>query len=385
MHTDPKRGDERRVLQITPYYPPHLGGMERVAEALAGKLAERREVEVFTTALGGTPSVVQPSAVVQPSVVQPSVVDVSPRVHRFPAAEVAHTPVSWRIFAALLRTPRGAVWHLHCAHALIAEQVMVAARLRGQKYLLHFHLDVGASGPLGRLLPFYKKHFFARAARAAAVVIVLTESQAEFIERAYRVPRDRIRVVPNGVAQRYFGAPRRSGGDRPLQLLFVGRLEVQKNVARLIEALGLATEKIELRVVGEGPLRGELEQRASSLGVSVEFAGSLFDDDLLRAYEQADAFVMPSDHEGMPLAVLEAMASGLPVVATDVPGNRELVAGRGLLAAPEPAELAAALDRVAADAGFRSTLAEQCSAAAGAYSWDAVADRVELIYREVYS
>jgi glycosyltransferase involved in cell wall biosynthesis len=368
MHTDPNRGNERRVLQIAAYYPPHLGGMERVAEALAGKLAERREVEVLTTAPGAPPSVTGEA----------------PRVRRFRAAEVAHTPVSWGIFAGLMRAPRGAVWHLHCAHALIAEQVMLAARLRGQKYLLHFHLDVGASGPLGRLLPFYKKHFFARAARAAAAVIVLTESQAEFMHDAYRVPRDRIRVVPNGVAERFFAAPRPSGGDRPLQLLFVGRLEVQKNVARLIEALRLAGQKIELRVVGDGPLRGELERQAASHGLTVEFAGPLSGDELLRAYQQADAFVMPSDREGMALAVLEAMASGLPVVATDVPGNRELVAGRGLLAAPEPAALAAALDRMAGDPDLRLTLAKQCSAAAADHSWDAVADRVEQIYREVY-
>lgn len=373
MRKDPIRGQARRVLQITPYYPPHLGGLEAVAEALAGALAERREVEVITTAVGA----------------EPGSVAGNPAVRRFRAFEVAHTPVSLGLMAALVRTPRGAVWHLHCAHALIAEQVMLAARLRRTRYLLHFHLDVDASGPLGRLLPAYKKHVFGRAVRAAAGVIVLTEAQARFVETVYRVPEQRIHVVPNGIGERYFMAPRRPESDpgpaRALRLLFVGRLEVQKNVARLLDALALTTGDIELRIVGDGSLRAELERRAAELGVRVEFSGALFGEDLIRAYAEADAFVLPSDREGMALVALEAMAAGLPVIATDVPGNTELLSGRGLLAAPEPAALAEALDRVAADPRLRETLAQRCALAAREYSWDVVAGLVEKVYDEVYT
>lgn len=369
MRKDPIRGQARRVLQITPYYPPHLGGLEAVAEALAAALAERREVEVITTAVGG----------------EPGSVAGNPAVRRFRAFEIAHTPISLGLMTALVRTPRGAVWHLHCAHALIAEQVMLAARLRRTRYLLHFHLDVDASGPLGRLLPAYKKHVFGRAVRAAAGVIVLTDAQARFVETAYRVPRQRIHVVPNGIGERYFQAPRRPDPARALRLLFVGRLEVQKNVARLLDALALTTGDIELRIVGDGSLRGELERRAAQLGIRAEFRGALFGEDLIRAYAEADAFVLPSDREGMALVALEAMAAGLPVIATDVPGNTELLSGRGLLAAPEPAALAEALDRVAADPQLRETLARRCAQAAREYSWDVVAGLVEKVYDEVYA
>ena len=71
-------------------------------------------------------------------------------------------------------------------------------------------------------------------------------------------------------------------------------------------------------------------------------------------------------------------------IATDVPGNSELIAGRGLLAAPDPAALAEAIDAVAAEPGLRAELARRCAQAAHDYSWDAVADRVERIYDEVY-
>lgn len=375
MRKSPSPVAGRRVLQIAAFYPPHLGGVERVVEALAETLATRRDVEVITTALG-----VQSSDVLA-SGVQSSGRS-SLRVRRYRAVEVAHTPISPGIFGALLRAERGAVWHVHCAQALIAEQVMVAARLRRQQYLLHFHLDVPVSGPLGRLLPVYKRHVFGRALRAAAGVIVLTDEQAAFVAETYRVPRQRVHVVPNGVADRYFLAPR-PASDGPLRLLYVGRLEVQKNVERLIEAVALAEQKVQLRIVGDGALRAQLEQLAVARGLPIEFSGALFGDDLLRAYGEADAFVLPSDREGMALVALEAMAAGLPVIATDVPGNRELIADRGLLAAPRPDALAAAVDRLAADPGLRSEVAQRCAQAARGYSWDAVAELVERVYDEV--
>ncbi len=364
------RGAGRRVVQITPYYPPQIGGLERVAQALAETLAERRDVEVVTTATRAR----QSADLDQSSV----------RVRRFRAVQFAHTPVSPGLFFALLHTKGGAVWHLHCAHALIAEQVMIAARLRRQEYVLHFHLDVDSSGPLGRLLPLYKRHVFARAMRGAAAVIVLTPAQAAFVEETYRIPADRIHVVPNGVGGQYFLPARQPADTGVLRLLFVGRLEAQKNVARLIDALALVEEKVQLRIVGDGTLRGELEQRAAASALPVEFAGSLFGEDLVRAYAEADAFVLPSDREGMALVALEAMAAGLPVIATDVPGNSELITGRGLLAAPEAAALAKAVDTIAADPELRAELARRCADGAREYSWEAAADRVELIYDEVY-
>ena len=373
-----------RVVQISPYYPPHLGGVERVAQALAETLGRRREVAVLTTAIPGTGKA---SAVAIPAVDAASLAGTAAPaavpVRRFRALEFASTPISPGLFAALLREPRGSVWHVHCCSALIPEQVMLAARLRRRAYVLHFHADVAASGPLGRLLPAYKKHVFGRAVRAAARVLVLSAGQAAFVERTYRVPPGRIRVVPNGVSEAQFRAPRQTATGGALRVLYVGRLGAEKNVARLIDAVALAKREVRLRVVGEGPQRAELVRRAAEAGVEVEFAGPLYGEELTRAYEQAELFVLPSDGEGMPMAVLEAMAAGLPVLATDVPGSRELVSGYGMLAAPEAAALAQAIDELADDAALRFRLAQQCARAARDYDWEVSADLVERIYDEV--
>jgi glycosyltransferase involved in cell wall biosynthesis len=365
----------RQIVQTAPFYPPRLGGLERVAQSLSVRLARTHDVRVVTSSVLGDPAPRRERAD-----------GVAVRRHR--AVEVAHTPIAPGVFFSLLRAPHGALLHLHCAQALWPETVMLAARLRGLRYVVHFHLDVDASGALGRLLPLYKKHVFGRVLRGAAGVIALTQSQADFLHERYRVPRERLFVVPNGIEERYFAAREDAAGndaesDGPLELLFVGRLDAQKNVARLLDAVSLLRHEVRLRIVGDGEQRAELEQRASRLGLKAEFAGRLLGEQLVAAYRQADVFVLPSDKEGMPLAALEAMAAGLAVVATAVPGNEDLLRGVGLLAEPEPQALAAALDALAGDPARRREVAQRCADAARRYSWDAVVARVEAVYAEV--
>ncbi|MFE2126569.1 glycosyltransferase family 4 protein [Streptomyces amritsarensis] len=372
----------RTVVQITPYYPPHLGGLERVVLHLSRCLAQRHDVRVVTTTLdsGGAPRRAREDGVT---------------VRRHRAAEFAHTAIAPGLLGSLLAAPRGAVLHAHCAHALLPETVALAARLRRQEFVLHFHLDVDASGRLGGLLPAYKKHVFGRVARAAAAVIVLTEQQARFVEESYRVPPARVHVVPNGVGPEFFRpapapaaapvvAATETATPRPLRLLYVGRLSAQKNIARLLDAISLAASPLRLRIVGGGELDADLRARAAALGLGerVEFTGPLYDEDLLAAYADADVFVLPSDREGMPLAALEAMAAALPVLATDVPGNTELLHGVGLLAAPDPASLAAAVDRLASDPALRGRLAGRSAERARRHTWEEVTRQVELVYRK---
>jgi len=366
----------RTILQITPYYPPHLGGLERVVENLASGLAERRHrVEVLTTDIGAGGAAHRTR--------QGSVT-----VRRLRSVELAHTPLVPGLPFALLGHSRTAVLHLHAAHALLPELVAFTAKARRQRFILHFHLDVDASGRLGWLLPAYKRQVFGRVLRAAAGVIVLTQAQADFVHDTYAVPGHRIFVVPNGVDRSYF-MPVRPLTDRPLELLYVGRLSPQKNVARLLDAMAQVRRPVRLRIVGDGELRSELLAQAERLGLTrsgtVEFAGAKLGPDLISAYGGADAFVLPSDKEGMPLVALEAMAAALPVIATDVPGNTELLGDVGLLAAPEPTALAAAVDSLAGDPDLRLRLAKRSAAAAPAYAWDAVVQLVEQVYQEVLS
>lgn len=364
----------RRIFQVSPYYPPQLGGIERVVQTLATGQARGHEVHVVATDTGARGLAGRR-------------VEDGVGVVRHRSITVAHTAIAPGMPLSLLRIPRDAVIHLHCSQALVPELVWLCARARRMRYAVHFHMEVDASGPLGVILPVYKKHLFARTLRGAAAVLTLTDAQAAFLNERYGVPRERIHVVPNGVAPEFYLPPREAAGggpDAPLRLLYVGRLGAQKNVARLIEAMALAEEPVALRIVGDGELRAGLESRAAELGLlaagAVEFAGRLEGRDLLDAYAAADAFVLPSDREGMALAAIEAMAAGLPVLATAVPGNTELLEGAGLLVRPTAPDLAEGIDRLAADAALRKSLAARCADRAAAHSWDSVLAAVENVY-----
>jgi glycosyltransferase involved in cell wall biosynthesis len=361
----------KSIIQITPYYPPHLGGMERVVENLATRLGRDHNVTVLTTTLGGRR---EPRRFSHDRVT----------IRRHRSVEFAHTPIAPGLLLSLLCTPRRAVLHLHSAHALFPELVAAVARLRSQRFLIHYHLDVDASGRLGRLLPYYKKHVFARVLRAAAGVIALTTAQADFIERTYGVPAHRIHVVPNGVGDEYFMTPRSapSPGER-LRLLFVGRLSAQKNVTRLLDALAMCRQPVDLTVVGDGEQRNQLERHARLLQLSnVIFTGPRFGTALRATYASAHAFVLPSDREGMPLVALEAMAAGLPIVATRVPGNIELLDGVAAMAEASPGCLAAEVDKLAGNRRQFELLARRSAESAREYTWTAVVERVQAVYGE---
>ncbi|MBI4635717.1 MAG: glycosyltransferase [Candidatus Rokubacteria bacterium] len=173
----------------------------------------------------------------------------------------------------------------------------------------------------------------------------------------------RIEVIPPGVdVKRFEPGPRDEAvraewgvgpGDR--LVVCVGRLDRYKGQQYLLEAvaiLGRERPNIRLALVGDGRFRPRLEAQASALGIGprVIFSGALAD--VRRALAAADLFVLPSEEEGMPGAVLEAMAMGLPVVATAVGGVPEIVVDgeTGMLVAPrQPTALAEAMGRVLED------------------------------------
>ena len=144
----------------------------------------------------------------------------------------------------------------------------------------------------------------------------------------------------------------------------IGRLTAQKGWDVLARAAPRVREHVPgaaFVVIGEGPERAALERLA---GGSVCFAGAR--DDAAALLSAFDVLAVPSRYEGLPLAPIEAMHAGIPVVAADVPGLREVVGEAGLLVAPEaPEALAAALERLAGDEALRTSLGVQARARAG--------------------
>jgi len=195
-----------------------------------------------------------------------------------------------------------------------------------------------------------------RAFKYADASIVTTHLIKEEIIRRYRIPSDKINVIPNPVDTDLFrpapGIEKVSG-----RLCFIGRLSPEKNVEMLIRALS-GVKDASLLIIGDGELRSNLELLSARLGIHVSFLGNVPNRELPKLLNTCQAFVLPSKWEGMPKVVIEAMACGLVVIGTDVPGIREVIKHgiTGLLCKPEVNNLQDTIITVLKDSNLRDDI-----------------------------
>jgi glycosyltransferase involved in cell wall biosynthesis len=233
------------------------------------------------------------------------------------------------------------------------------------------------------------------ALRRADRVIAVSEVTRQEILARYRLPAGRVVVIPEAAGPEFrppsaaalAAARERYGLARPY-VLSVGLLEPKKNLAALLDAVARlrrdgswgATELLVVGAPGWGP---DPAARAHALGLegAVRFLGGVPDGDLPALYGGARAFAFPSLWEGFGLPVLEAMASGAPVVASTRGALPELTAGAALLVEPRAEPLADALGQMLADGGLRERLRAAGLARAAAFSWARTARETLDVYR----
>lgn len=201
-------------------------------------------------------------------------------------------------------------------------------------------------------------------------------------------PRVPIRVIPNGVEVAKFQVDQRDW--QPARMLFVGRLVYQKGLDLLLNALAdLIDIPWQLSIVGDGPRKDWLWERAADLGLvgRINFEGWQARESLRQYFREANLFVYPSRHEGMPNALLEAMAGGLPAIATRIAGNEELVkeGKTGLLIPPDDVEaLRNALQNLLSDAALRESMGKAAlQRARTKHSWKDISDRYLALLEEL--
>jgi glycosyltransferase involved in cell wall biosynthesis len=199
-------------------------------------------------------------------------------------------------------------------------------------------------------------------------------------------------LIPNGLEPVWFDATaRKKRVDREVRFLYVGRLAREKGMENLAEAFGIVAAQIPgalLHVAGEGPGRETLAQTAQRGGWAgrLELHGRISRDAARDLMHASDVFVLPSRFESFSYTLLEAMACGLPCIATDVGGNRDLIEPErnGLLTPKEnPAELAAAMVRLANDPNGRASMGQAGAEMAREYTLARMIDGTRSVYRQV--
>jgi glycosyltransferase involved in cell wall biosynthesis len=366
---------------IISHFPPAIGGTERQAYGLAKALvAAGHRVTVLTLARPGAPSREMQGGVV---------------VERALGARGRGIVFAITYGVSVLRHVR----RLRFGHAILHAHHLyleaIAAAYVGLRSGLPAIAKMACGGPDGD---------FARLKRTgltpslpllrclSRVVAISVETEAELL--AHNFAAQRIARIPNGVdPMRFAPAPdaesrRDSAGLGPETVLFLGRLDAQKGLDVAIEAWTRVVTRrpaARLVLVGDGPARAVLEDKAQSLGLTgrVSFLGTRSDPE--RLLQASQIFVLPSRSEGMSNALLEAMATGLPCVASRIGGNSDLVEHEvtGLLMPPgDAAALADMLCALLEDGSLRNRLG---TAARAAVIERYGMDRIVREYMELYA
>lgn len=192
------------------------------------------------------------------------------------------------------------------------------------------------------------------ALRRAAMVITASEADRDLLIKTHGIPPDRVHVVPNPLDTELF-QPDENQRPKPGLVTYIGRLEPQKGVDLLIDAVS-RVPNAKLQIVGEGSLRAELEARASEH--SVEFTGTVPNEQLPALLAKTELFVLPSLYEGTPKALLEAMSCGKAVLVTRAQGMNGIVTDgvTGIVVEPDPASIAEAITSLLSDQVLRERL-----------------------------
>jgi glycosyltransferase involved in cell wall biosynthesis len=243
--------------------------------------------------------------------------------------------------------------------------------------------------PRGAVEPWEEVCFrqaFERADRVLAVSRALAESLARYMDPA------RVEVVPNVVDTEFFSLPPAPRSSPPFTFVVVAALRRKKGLDVLLRAFraafGESSEKVRLRIGGGGPLADELKNLSRSLGLEdrVAFLGRLSRQEVRREMWEANVAVLPSRVETFGVVVIEAMSTGLPVLATRCGGPEEIITeDTGWLVEPEdPQALAEGLRTALEGASYLGSSAERIRGhVCRRYSESAVANRLRNVYRAV--
>lgn len=372
-----------KIALISPYDFPYPGGVTEHIIALAREVRQRgHEVHILAACSGYRGEIF------------PQTRPVTRRVMSIPiagaVARVGLSPTSYARIKHILQREAFDVIHLHepLTPSITWWTLLHASRMSRTVTIGTFH----AYHERPNWLYVRGRPVFSQLFSRLDSLIAVSEAAREF---ACRMFPGNYRVIPNGVDLNRFGQPCQPESRAPqhlLTILFVGRLDKRKGFPTLLEAflrLKPAYPQARLQVVGPFSAKesDDYQKIAQARHVTdIDFVGYVPPEKLPTFYQQADIFCAPSiGFESFGIVLLEAMAAGLPIVASDIAGYRTVVTDgqEGWLTPPgDPEALAQSLARLLDQPWLRQTMGQQGRLTASRYSWDRLADEILEVYRE---
>lgn len=373
-----------KILQISALFTPHIGGIETHVYTLSRYLVKKgHDVTVFTSKLPKTQNY--------------EIID-GIKVHRFRNmwSPLNNQVVPGIFFRLLKKAGEFDLIHVHGHLQFTSNVAALHKKIGGRPLVLTSHGTVEYEDWRGIINRVYNASVGKLTVKSADKIIALTSRQAKIIEEMGARKED-ITIIPNGVDLERI---KLSAGENTFKskyglsekkiILYVGGLIPRKGLNYLIESMNDVNGDVALVIVGgelssHKGVKDNLENLVKSEKLqNVVFTGNLTGQGLEDAYSSADVFVLPSLAEGLAIALLEAMAYGIPVIATDIPGNSGIIKDNqnGVLVEPKnTSKLAEKINYILGNQGERERLGKNArTCIEEEYSWGAIIDKISGVY-----
>lgn len=363
-----------KIIQLFPYYPPHLGGAEQRIKELSECLARKgHQVEVFTSDID-CPEDIQLKS------------KKNLKINYLQSKKFINTPILSKFKKMLMDIPNDSIIHLHAIDPFMLPISYLVAKIKKIPLVFHIRGDPNSRGKKDLLFHVYKKIVLENVLKKSKKIIALNEDYKTFFVENYHINPKLIKVIPNATNFKIISKPRKI--KKLKNLLFIGRLSVEKNIDKIMEALSILHDKnLKLFIAGEGEKKEELSNLVKTLKLekNIFFLGNLDRKQLYQQYLKSDVVILPSEYECFSSVLLEAMATGTPIIASNIPGTRCIIKNNynGLLVKPTSEEIAKAIAKLIKNPKLKEQLTKNGLKEIKKYSWDKVVKQTEEVYREV--
>lgn len=371
-----------KITQVTPYFYPHVGGVESHVLSLSRELAKMgHEVRIVTSLVKNS---------------QPHENFDSLEIFRVkPLLNAYGTPVMPKLSKVLSKMDCD-VLHTHTPPPFTSYYAAKTSKKKGVPLVLTYHCDLEIPGIFGNfIVGIYRRIFEPYTLKQTDNIIVHTKTYGSTSRTIWRYDP---MVIPSAVNASLFNPNIKGGRIREVYnlsnfnvVLYVGRLRHHKGLEYLIESAKHTAENVKYLIVGGGDFGVHLKNLAKKIGVSnkIIFAGEVPNEKLPEYYAACDVFLLPSVSrlEAFGLVILEAMASGKAVIVSDIPGVREVIENNveGLLAEPlNSKDIAEKINFLLADKELRERMGKNGRKKVEEnYQISTIARQVENVYRDV--
>lgn len=371
-----------RIVHVTPFYNPVIGGVEGVVKRIAEYVAFKGvEVYVLTynrLRVGGAGSLPQ-----EESINNVCVVRLKPNIIW------SHGSYSAELFEAL-RKLRPSIVHVHVWRHPHVYQVATLKEKLGFKAILHTHAPFHKLNQLGVVTWLYHKavdRFMRKILGKYDQVIALTPHEKDILSGKLNVEEEKITVIPNGVNDELFNSVQKvANGD--LSVLYIGRIGKSKNVDLLVKAMRRVGNDAPIRLVLAGPDENavtKLRGYARKYNVNLHYLGLVSEHEKYELYSKCSVFAHPAVYEPFGITLLEAQSFGKPCVITGDGGQRYVAPpGRtSLYVKPDPEDFGKALSLLLSDTALYRRLSINARKWAERHLWSKILPKYDRLYDQI--